>query len=202
MAQKIIDQWINNNDHFKPLMLDNLDLDVLPDIPKECRYLFCHNNKLKKLPGLSNCESLCCGNNELRELPELSNCYYLSCCNNLLTRLPDLPNCFGLTCSNNKLTVLPDLVNCSCLEFSDNDVLYLPRISPKPLIRIILDNNKYLHINQRQAADLGLVSTPNYHRCVLIIQRVYRRFVRRRSLYVVNKYLFVNVAKIVSLYII
>ena len=73
----------------------NNNLTKLPkELPKNLKYLNCHNNNIKKLPKLPDTlTTLMCSNNELTELPILpNNISELVCNNNNIINFPKLPD--------------------------------------------------------------------------------------------------------------
>jgi Leucine-rich repeat (LRR) protein len=136
---------------------------------------------LHNLPYVpETCQILYCYTNYLKELPNLDECVILSCCENKLTELPPLPNCKVLDCTDNCLTELPYLPVCKTVYCS---------------------SNKYLHISAEQAYKYDLVETPNYARMARIIQRAYRRHMKRKYFEEPHKYLCKNVANIIRHYV-
>ena len=114
-AQRRIKEWVGP---YKPwdegaLNLSNLDLEVLPELPKGLRILYCHNNNLKSLPDPlpNNLTTLNCSNNKLKTLPQLPiELTTLVCTQNQLRSLPQLPEGLKvLTCNNNEIICLPVL---------------------------------------------------------------------------------------------
>jgi hypothetical protein len=191
-AQKLIDNWLHNNDNNEWLILHSLDLETLPPIPNNCLYLNCSHNKLTKLPELPNCIQLICSDNELVTLPEL-------------------PKCIQLTCNNNKLTVLPELLNCKRLCLSFNQLTYLPRVGKDCWLEHIQTtdetctcfdfgdnhNNKYMYISNKQLENLVLdgvykekINTKiNYNNCAKVIQRAFRGYIKRKYFGDILRYL-------------
>jgi len=96
--------------------LSYLNLKRLPKLPNNLHILFCNDNKLRKLPDLSQfstLQELWCHNNKLTSLPDLPNSLLiLNCSINKLISLPDLPtNLKRLYCNMNQLTNISDLPN-------------------------------------------------------------------------------------------
>ncbi len=136
---------------------------------------------LEKLPPIPHtCKALYCHNNKLTSLPELPNCVCLYCFENQLTSLPELPNCVILSCFNNNLTHLPQLPVCKAP--------YCYR-------------NQYLHINKHQAKKFFITETPNYNKSAIIVQRNYKKYLRKKYQEMVNQFLFLGPTKIVCLYV-
>lgn len=87
-------------------------LDVLPELPKGLKKIYCDYNDLEYLPKLPDgLFELSCATNKIKYLPELPNSLaMLFCDDNRLESLPVLPE--GLTflnCTYNKLKSLPEL---------------------------------------------------------------------------------------------
>lgn len=95
------------------LIIYNLGLTSLPELPPGIRFLSCAGNQLTTLPTLpATLTSLDCSDNRLIELPALPpTLNTLECANNQLTVLPALAHTslMGIGCINNILGVLPDL---------------------------------------------------------------------------------------------
>jgi hypothetical protein len=213
-----ITEWIENNDPTLPLDLSGFGLTQLPKIPLNCQSLDCSSNKLKvidqtlycraldcgnnqlvTLPELPNCLDLYCSNNQLTALPELSKCKYLICGDNKLTALPELPNCMNLAChDNDKLTVLPVLPVCTSLNFCGTNISNLPDI-PKGIY--FYCDYRYLCISKKEAKKFGFVPTLNYHKYARIIQRNYKKYLRKKYGGLIHEYLLRDPSKIVSQYI-
>ncbi len=203
LAQEAINRmntWISLNDPDALLNLTSLNLKQLPTIPLNCKKLACSRNELTSLPQLPNCEVLICQNNKLTSLPQLPNCQILSCQNNKLTSLPQLPNCQILSCGANQLTYLPELPKCNSLYCSQNKLTYLPQLLESGRFEIIVNLNKYLHINKHLAIKYNIKETPNYNKCARIIQRNYKKYLRIKYQELVCNFLFVGPSRIVCLY--
>ncbi len=198
-ANNRITKWLALNDPTEILDLSKMNLTELPPIPLHCLNFYCNNNKLTFLPELPNCQILICSSNLLTSLPPLPNCTALYCERNQLTCLPELHNCFRLTCNDNKLTCLPDLPMCRSLFCKKNQLTYLPQL-PASYIYINCKENKYLHVSKSQAKKFNLRETPDYTKCARVIQRSYKRYLRKRYRDVIDKFLFVNLTKIICLY--
>ncbi len=225
VAIKKVNSWIQLNDPTKVLILCHLELEQLPPIPITCQELMCYQNKLTSLPDLPNCRKLFCSHNQLTSLPKLSpyclhiDCSYnnltsipedlhyclaLTCDYNKLTSLPKLPNCVQINCSNNYLVSLPQLNNCHSLECSNNELTYLPQL--KKCTWCVYANNKYLYINEKQIKQfypyypLHYFTTPNYNKHAQIIQRNYKKYLRKKYRELIDNFLFMGPSKIVSLY--
>ncbi len=135
---------------------------------------------LKQLPPIPiSCQILYCWKNKLTFLPQLPNCIILSCSSNKLTSLPELPKCRSLYCYDNQLTCLPSLPCC---------------------ITLWRFGNKYLYINKNLAKKYNIKETPNYNKCATIMQRNYKKYLRRKYQELVCNFLFVGPSRIVCLY--
>lgn len=196
-ALERVNKWLALNNPNESLNLSRLGLTKLPPIPTNCKILNCSNNKLTSLPDLPKCKSLFCNANKLTVLPKLPMCIYLYCHRNLLTELPELPGCRILCCSSNKLTILPELPACTAMTCSKNELTALPellqcktihcynnKLTRLPVLPVCVmlhcQNNKYIHISKKMGARLVLNSTPNYNMYATKIQKLYRKFIRRR----------------------
>ncbi len=219
-AIKRVNEWIALNQPQQVLVLSNLNLEQLPPIPITCQLLFCEYNKLTSLPQLPNCLELDCSDNNLSSLPQLPDCCILDCSNNHISSLPELPNCEYLYCSNNHISSLPELPNCEYLYCSNNLLTYIPQISKcvyfscdhnqltsLPQLKstayfVSCRNNKYLHITKHQAEKFTLLlkETPNYNRCAKIIQRNYKKHLRKKYNEILCQYMFKGPANIVCLF--
>ncbi len=216
-AIKKVNNWIKNNDPNEWLELHSLGLEKLPNIPSNCRYLDCCGNHLTSLPELPSCEILVCYFNQLNSLPQLvcrvihcqfnnltslpqlDNCTELYCWCNELTYLPKLPNCISLKCDMNKLTSLPQLPKCSELYCGNNQITYLP---PLPsCYQLDYAHNKYLYISKHIAKKFHKEETHNYNRSAQLIQKNYKRYLRKKYQYIINSFLFTGPTKIVCLYL-
>ncbi len=195
-----VNKWIALNNPDRTLFLDSLGLTQLPPIPTNCNSLTCAGNQLTSLPDLY-CQELYCFDNKLTALGQLPNCLYLSCNNNLLTSLPELSNCTQLHCYNNKLTHLPRLPKCWYLSCDENNLTYLPKLA-KHAFCCQCSENKYLYINKNQAQKLNLKETPNYNKSAIIIQKIYKKYLRNRYQQILNNHLFTGPSKLISLYLI
>jgi hypothetical protein len=178
------------------LCCDDNNLTSLPDLPN-CQTLNCYYNKLTSLPELQNCQFLNCNNNKLTCLPNLINCDYLACANNQLTVLPDLPNCTGINCSNNQLLYLPKLPLCDSLTFFGNSIRAYPQVGTHCVVEF---DCKYMYISKKQAGG-GLVETPNYNKCAHVIQRNFKKYLRRKYTKLAHVYIMRDPSKIVGSYI-
>ncbi len=215
-AIKKVNEWIALNNPNKLLLLNDMNLEKLPQIPLNCQRLYCYDNRLTFIPELPNClELICCNNklvalpklfyckrlicasNNLTHLPELPKCLALGCENNKLTHLPELPKCKYLSCDGNKLTFLPNLPNCRDLACTNNQLIYIPYL-PK-CTEIKYKNNRYLHINKKQAQLLHLKEKPNYNKYATIIQRNYKNHLRKKYHDIISQYLFKGPANLVCL---
>ncbi len=217
IAIRRIKNWLTNPSIYFRLDLSRLQLTQLPPIPTNCTSLdctfncltelpdlpdiielLCSHNQLTSLPALPKCKVLYCRGNKLSKLPELPNCIDLLCSDNLLEKLPDLPNCTDLWCENNLLTSLPELNKCKkSLKCSDNHIKYLPKIHPYCDLRNI-DAIKYIYITKKQAQHYSLKEKPNYHKHIKVIQRSFRRYLRKKYQSVISNYLFAGPTKIVA----
>ncbi len=183
------------------LDLSNLGLTKLPKIPRKCLHFDCSNNKLISLPNLPNCVHLDCSNNQLTSLPDLPNCVHLDCYNNQLTSLPDLPNCKLLLCQNNQLTYMPPLPKCSYIDCSGNNLLYFPKLPNCQ--NIYYCDNPYLHISKYLSQKFNIIKkTHNYNRYAIVIQRSYKKYMRKKYQEIINNFLLTGPTSIVCLYII
>jgi hypothetical protein len=176
-----ITQWLLKNDPTKPLDLSHLYLTELPDIPTSCQSLMCNDNLLTKLPALPNCKFISCNDNNLKYLPDLPNCELLRCNSNKLIVLPELRNCKYLFCFDNKLTYLPRLPNCIYLEAYER---------------------RYLYVHKRLADQCGWKETPNYNKSARIIQRIYKKYIRKKYNELLISYLLKGPVGVVCLYVI
>lgn len=94
------------------LMLVNLNITSLPELPSGLKELHCQNTRLASLPELpSELKLLDCCNTRLTSLPNLpAGLQRLYCSNTQLTSLPELPSGLQtLYVSNTQLTSLPTL---------------------------------------------------------------------------------------------
>jgi Leucine-rich repeat (LRR) protein len=145
VTQQIINDWITDNDINATLILRNLNLRVLPDLPPNLIKLDCSNNQITTLPDnlSNNLILLNCSRNYLSNLPELPhNLKTLKCGNNELTTLPTLPpNLVELNCNNNELTTLPTLPDSlQELYCNSNELTTLPPLPPN-LIELNCNEN-------------------------------------------------------------
>ena len=163
-AVKKIQEWINKNDNSIAIILSDLNLKYLPEIPENCNILNISNNNLIRLPKLpNNLESLLCSNNKLLKLDvsylnNLKKLYCtnnnletlkinkilnkLICDNNKLKYLPILPDTLEeLICAYNEIIELPELPNnLKILSCRDNNLINLPKL-PNSLVEIHIKNN-------------------------------------------------------------
>jgi hypothetical protein len=196
---------------------DNL-LTSIPPLPN-CEYLYCINNKIKVIGALPKCRVLTCSYNKLTTLPELPECTKIFCPFNEITQLPNLPKCEYISCFVNKLTTLPDVPRLCEVLCSYNNLLFLPRncgwvryyYNAKEYItpEIKRDynttcDNKYLCITKQNAEKYYHVQKPtaNYYRYAKVIQRSYRKYLRRKYSGLLNVYILRDPAKIICLYVI
>ncbi len=200
-AIEIVNQWIAKNDPAEVLNLSLLHLEELPTIPLSCQNLHCYCNKLKFLPELPNCEILVCSGNELTSLPQLPKCINLYCANNQLTMLPQLPNCEDLNCCNNQLMYLPKLPKCVWLDCCKNNLRSLPKLLKCSYGQLNFDDD-YIYIEERIAKEFRLEQTPNYNKFVQIIQRAYKKYMRRKYQQIMTNFLYAGPSKVVTLFII
>lgn len=200
-ARRRIKNWLKRGEFNNPINLSQLGLDELPDIPMECRKLYCFGNKLRDLPKLPNCVELRCYSNKLDRLPELPNCKHLNCCNNMLTLLPELMKCEELACSGNQLIYLPilhkDVFVCWKYWMTITYIDYMG------LWRIFKGydedgDNLWLHIHDK----FGWVESHNYYRCAMIIQKTWRRYWWKKCVENVVEYVGKNISGIIKLYIV
>jgi hypothetical protein len=131
------------------LVLNALQLSVLPPLPEGVKILLCEQNQLTTLPKLPNSlEYLYCKQNQITSLPKLPNSLKeLVCKQNQLTRLPELPDSLiHLLCEENQLTELPELPDFLQSIFCvSNQLITLPKL-PNSL--------KYLYCGQNQLTRL------------------------------------------------
>jgi hypothetical protein len=183
------------------MVCNNNKLVSLPEMPK-CHFLNCSNNQLSALPNMPFMSSLKCNNNKLTALSDMPSCRFLWCENNKLVTLPkELRNCVEFRCSNNNLMALPSLPYCYRLYCRHNNLLYLPKLPGDHMSEYDLANNNYLHITRNQALVLATHPTPDYNKCALKIQRVYRRHMIKKYREVLQIYLTKDTTGIVIQYI-
>lgn len=143
-AQQRIDAWIASGDTETTLILNDLNLNSLPPLPKNLKRLHCSDNNLTSLPALpENLTVLRINSNKLTSLPTLPNSLViLQCDNNTLTNLPTLPeHLIELYCEHNILTRLPKLPNTlTDLACYNNKLSSLPAI-PNSLVTFWCYNN-------------------------------------------------------------
>ncbi len=198
-AIKRVNDWINQQQLNRLLDLSDLGLTTLPPIPSNCENLWCYRNKLTYLPPLPNCRILYCYDNLLTSLPDLPNCEILSCLCNLLTSLPELPKCMNLYCYNNNLTYFPTLPKCNFLYLEET---YNNYKGDSIYNKIDYGYNQYLYIHNKLASGCFKNATPNYNKYAQIIQKQYKKYLRRQYNKILNSFLFVGLSKIISLYLI
>jgi hypothetical protein len=125
-------------------MLDGNNLEKLPTIDADTKFLWCERNRLTELPVLPELSLLNVGHNRLTTLPVLPKTLTsLTCDNNQIKFLPVLPESLTfLSCLNNPIQVLPELPpNLSTLYMSEPSSL--PAL-PKTLRSILIISFKKL----------------------------------------------------------
>ncbi len=120
-------------------------------------------------------------------------------CSQSITYLPELPNCTYIDCENNKLTFLPELLMCQEVYCEKNKLTYIPNGLPNCGF-FKCNDNKYIYINKKQANCFKIQETPNYNKFATIIQRNYKKHLRKRYHNIVNQFIFKGPSKIVCLY--
>jgi len=163
----------------KMLLLSDLGLTELPELPERVDILVISNNRLTRLPRLpEGLIDLDCHNNQLTELPELPpTLRSLECQVNPLTTLPLLPPSLErLVCNNTRITSLPELRNLKLVIASNTLISVVPRI-PQSLNFLSLDNTPLeepyatLYRQARQSGDRkGKFIDLNYWRRVQTIK--------------------------------
>jgi Leucine-rich repeat (LRR) protein len=186
---------------------NNLVID-LPDLP-ECEILYCgRNTLLTRLPKLDKCVELECSYNKLVALPPLPNCKNLWCNNNNLTRLPELPMCEFLTCNDNKLVAIPYIPNCKYLSCYSNRLLHMTYIPAMvnwdryEWFHVIRDNRRlYIPPKMQKYVNMWHHRQPiNYNVHVMVIQRAYRNYLRKKYMMLLQPYVLKNPSTIVCAY--
>lgn len=151
-----IKDWIDANDEDKHLILDDLDLKEVPNLPPNVKILSLSENNIKVLKNLpKSLKNLEINNNKISRIEEFPpNLEILKINNNRLNELVDLPktliyiyanknkieyidklppNLISLEINNNQLSELPDLPNkLKILEAEDNPLRSIGRI-PKSI---------------------------------------------------------------------
>jgi hypothetical protein len=188
-----INIWIAQNDDNTLLDLSNLGLTELPPIPRNCKSLYCDDNKLTSLPDLPSCTELSCIRNKLTSLPDLPVCKTLWCYNNCLTHLPQLYKCELLSCNNNSLTFLPQLPKCRQI-YCDHNSKYLYTTIDTTHFPPWYDFENRCMIRPPKR-DI------NYNKHVRTIQRAYRKHLIRKYTPLLNIYLLKGPVSIVCAYI-
>lgn len=174
-------------------------IDILMEIA-QCEI----NNWISR--GDYDCPLLLNGLN-LEELPPIPiECKILYCYGNRLTKLPALQNCTQLYCHCNKLVLLPELPKCVALTCWANELLFLSGLPQNPVVIVGVDKSRppspWLHITKRQARRFRLRKTPNYFRCAKVIQRTWRRYLRRKYMECIVDIVGKNVSGMIGLYVI
>lgn len=109
------------------LVVDELNITSLPDLPSGLQKLYCSRTRLTTLPELpSRLQRLWCSNTiTLTTLPDLpSGLQELYCNNTSLTILPDLPSGLQiLWCANTNITTLLDIPSSLRVFWCDNTTL-------------------------------------------------------------------------------
>ena len=126
---KAIQEWISKNNDSAPLVLDDLDLTKVPDLPENVLVLSLAGNKLKSLENLPK---------SLKVLDIESN----SIGNSTVLRIENLPNSLeSLKISNNNIQNLTHLpTSLTHLEAINCSINYI-RAFPKNMKQIILSQN-------------------------------------------------------------
>jgi Leucine-rich repeat (LRR) protein len=129
------------------------NLKILPNIPLECRELYCGFNQITELPKLPvNLSILKCNNNQIKNLPLIPDkCIELDCSYNQIKELPEkLPiNLITLNISNNQITELPKKLPqfLKTLDCSNNQITELPNYSEQyRLVNLYCAGNKITKI--------------------------------------------------------
>ena len=167
---KAINEWLEKNDDNAPLVLDDLDLLHVPDLPLNVKSLSLVGNKIKVLENLpENLQVLQIENNKIKQIKSLpNNLVSLKLSNNPIRELSNLPNTithlYANNCSlveidrfpnnlihlelkNNNLEALPDFPNkVKILDLEENPIISLPRI-PRSVIVLKYDEPEELNAN-------------------------------------------------------
>lgn len=166
-AVRRIEGWVLNQPSNARLMLNNLGLKMLPELPDWLVNLNIKGNALQTLPNLSSAlEDFDASDNRLRCLPPLPiRLCALDANNNCLTTLPDLPgNLDALGVRNNHLSCLPQQLplTLNILLLEGNPLTSLPEmITDLPSSCVIDLGNVPLPIVVRQNLQ-RIVSMPDY----------------------------------------
>ena len=127
----------------KSLLLTNLNITSMPQLPNSLKNLWCFNTKLTELPLLpTSLQLLYCYDTNITELPPLpSSLISLSCGDTQITELPPLPNSLiNIACNHTNITELPPLPpNLDYLDCSDTNITELPPL-PHSLEFLIVKN--------------------------------------------------------------
>jgi len=137
--------------NLETLDCSNNKLKKLPKLSETLKELSCQNNDLTNLDNLLLCNGniniirLDCSYNIINNIPRLFKLISLNCRNNLLGSLPNLPNLKNLKCQYNKLKLLgryPDLEHMEC----NDNVLTKIENFPK-LLNLYCESNRINKLN-------------------------------------------------------
>jgi Leucine-rich repeat (LRR) protein len=155
------------------LLVSNMGLEELPELPPNLTHLYCWSNKLRHLRDLpKSLTHLYCGGNYLTELPELpaglSHLYFLENNIKVLPRIP--PNLKELYCDSNNLTSLPNLEHLEVLSCSKNSLASLPDLPA--LTTLYCEENPWdTNFNNILNSENQIHSMKRYHTHMKLKQR-------------------------------
>ena len=112
IALQRVEEWIQNGDVEKTLILRNLKINSLPPLPASLQVIDCSNTPITSLPPLpDSLKILACNYTKITSLPPLpKSLQCLFCSDTPITSLPPLPDSLNsLTCFHTKITSLPSL---------------------------------------------------------------------------------------------
>lgn len=176
-----VQTWIAAADDSIELNLSGLNLNNLPLIPDNVKFLNCSLNILKTIPPLpQTIIKLNCSDNLLTQLPKLpGSINYLNCMNNRLKVLPTLPGGVNtINCKNNRIKKLPrlpkhlEIINCS-----HNLLEYMPNL-PECIQEFICHHNKINDcpcdlpkgLRYIDCSHNDITVFPNFHKRIQIIK--------------------------------
>ncbi len=98
--------------------------------------------------------------------------------------IPKLPKCTRLDCGYNFLRVMPQAPKFYWQSYSD-------------------DHNEYMYIDEKASEQSygRKKKTPNYNEYAYVIQRAYKKYIRKKYQEIVTSVLYVGPSKIVASYI-
>jgi len=173
---KAIQEWVSKNNDLAPLVLDDLELTKVPDLPQNVLILSLSGNKLKSLENLPkslkvlDVESNNIGNNTILKIDHLPNTLEsLKISNNNIQNITHLPNSLthleAVNCnisyiksfpknmkhillSQNNLEEIPELPNgLQALDVEMNPIQKLGRI-PKSIVVLRYDEPEEINVNK------------------------------------------------------